>query len=240
LLIFDRGDYGRFLTWDLATHRETGKVLLSGKPTSGVDDGRYSFDRSAQRMAFAGYNDLGCFDTRTGAALWMRPREGGVNIPAALSDDGTHLAVGGPNAVRLYDAVTGERLRQFDSLGGPVLALAISSNGQRLVTATAANDLQLWDCATGKMLQSYAWQVPGWDMGEPVFSADGQWVAAVGFSSTIGAHVIGVFSTDTGRLKREIRFQTNSSFGANTPLAFSSDGKFLYTATDQIEAWLLN
>jgi WD40 repeat protein len=194
-------------------------------------------------MAFAGYNNLGCFDTRTGAALWMHPREGGVNIPTALSADGTRLAVGGgtdyPQVVRLYDAVTGERLRQFDSLAGQVLALAISSNGRRLVTATAADGLQLWDAGSGTLLQTFAWQVPGWNMGAPVFSADGQWLAVVGSSSAIGAHEIGIFNTDTGRLKWVIRFQTDSSFGADMPLAFSPDGKFLYTAAGRIEAWLL-
>jgi hypothetical protein len=243
LLIFDHGDYGRFRVWDLATHQETSKVRLSGKPTSGVDDGRYSFDRTAQRMAFAGYNNLGCFDTRTGAALWMHPREGGVKIPAALSADGSHLAVGGgtdyPQVVRLYDALTGERRRQFDSLAGQVLALAISANGQRLVTATAADGLQLWDAGSGKLLQTFAWQVPGWNMGAPVFSADGRWLAAVGSSSAIGAHEIGIFNTDTGRLKWVIRFQTDSSFGADLPLSFSPDGKHLYTAAGMLEAWRL-
>ena len=141
--------------------------------------------------------------------------------------------------VSLYDAVTGERRRQFDSLASQVLGLAISSNGGRLVTSTAADGLQLWDCAAGKILQTYAWQVPGWDRGVPVFSADGQWLAAVGSSSAIGAHEIGIFNTDTGRLKWVIRFQTDSSFGAAMPLAFSPDGKFLYIAADRIEAWLL-
>jgi WD40 repeat protein len=243
LLIFDHGDYGRFRAWDLATHQEISRVLLSGKPTSGVDDGRYSFDRTAQRMAFAGYNNLGCFDTRTGAALWMHPREGGVKIPAALSADGSRLAVGGgtdyPQVVRLYDALTGERRRQFDSLAGQVLALAISPNGQRLVTATAADGLQLWDAGSGKLLQTFAWQVPGWNMGAPVFSADGRWLAAVGSSSAIGAHEIGIFNTDTGRLKWVIRFQTDASFGADLPLAFSPDGKFFFTAASRIEAWRL-
>ncbi|MGH7941093.1 MAG: WD40 repeat domain-containing protein [Limisphaerales bacterium] len=243
LLTFDHGDFGRFLTWDLATRQETSKVLLKDKPTSGVDDGRYSFDGGAHLMAFAGYNDLGCFDTRTGAALWMHPHEGGVNIPIALSADGRRLAVGGgadyPQVARLYDAVTGKRLRQFDSPAGRVLALAISSNGWRLVTATAADGLQLWDCTTGKLLRTFAWQVPGWGMGEPVFSADGQWLAAMGYSSAIGAHQIGIFNTDTGRLKWVIRFQTDSSFGADIPLAFSPDGKTFYTAADQIEAWPL-
>ena len=243
LLIFDKGDCGRFRTWDLTTHQEISKVLLSGKPTSGVDDGRYSFDRAAQRMVFAGYNNLGCFDTRTGVALWMHPREGGVHIPVALSADGSRLAVGGgtdsPQVVRLNDAVTGERLRQFDALAGHVLALAISSDGQRLVTATAADGLQLWDAGSGKLLQTFAWQVPGWNMGAPVFSADGQWLAVVGSSSAIGAREIGVFNTETGRLKWVIRFQRDSSFGTDMPLAFSPDGKFLYTAAGLIEAWRL-
>jgi len=141
--------------------------------------------------------------------------------------------------VRLYDAVTGERLRQFDALAGHVLALAISSDGQRLVTATAADGLQLWDASSGKLLQTFAWQVPGWNMGAPVFSADGQWLAVVGSSSAIGAREIGVFNTETSRLKWVIRFQRDSSFGTDMPLAFSPDGKFLYTAAGLIEAWRL-
>lgn len=243
LRMFDKGEYGRFRTWDPATHRETGKVLLSGKPTSGVDYGRYSFDRTAQRMAFAGYNDLGCFDTRTGAPLWMHEGEGGVNLPIALSADGRRMAVGGgrdyPQVVRLYDADTGERLRQVNGLAGSVLAVALSGDGRRLVTATAANGLELRETDTGKLLQTFAWQVPGWDMSAPVFSADGQWLAAMGSSSAIGAHEVGVFNTQTGKLKWVVRFQADSSFGADLPLAFSPDGKFLYTATDQVAAWAL-
>ncbi len=243
LLIFDKGDYGRFRAWDITTHQEANKVPLSGKPTSGVDDGRYSFDRTAQRMAFAGYNDLGCFDTRTGAALWMHPREGGVNIPIALSADGTRVAVGGgagyPQVVCVYDAVTGERLRQFDSFAGQVLGVALSADGRQLATATAADGLQLRDADSGILSQSFAWQVPGWNMGPPVFSADGRWLAAVGFTSAIGVHEIGIFSTNTGRLKWMIRFPTDASFGADIPLAFSPDGKTLYTAGSQLEAWPL-
>jgi hypothetical protein len=239
LLMFDHGDYGRFRTWDIATHQETNKMLLSGKPTSGVDDGRYSFDRNAQRMAFAGYNNLGCFDTRTGTALWMHSKEGGVNIPVALSADGTRLAVGGGAVVRLYDAVTGERRRQFNSFASQVEALNISSNGDRLVTATTADGLQLWDAGSGTLLRTFAWQVPGYSMSSPAWSTDGHWLATVGSSSAIGAHEIGIFNTDTGRLNWVIRFQTNSSFGADMPMAFSLDRKYLYTATDRIEAWPL-
>ena len=141
--------------------------------------------------------------------------------------------------VRLYDAVTGERLRQFDSLAGQVLALALSAMACWLVTATAADGLQLWDCATGKLLRTFTWHVPDWDMGEPVFSADGQWLAVEGFQSTIGAHEIGIFNTDTGTLIWVVRFQTDSSFGENMPMTFSPNEKFLYTAAGRIEAWSL-
>ena len=239
LLIFDHGDWGRFVTWDLAAHQETRRVSLSGKPTSGVDDGRYSFDHTAQRMAFAGYNDLCCFDTRTGAALWMHPREGGVNLPIALSAGGSRLAVGSGMNVRLYNALTGKRLRQFDSFASRVEAVNFSDNGKQLLTANTADGLQLWNTDSGALLRTFAWQVPGYTMSAPAFSTDGQWLAAVGSSSAIGAHEIGIFNTDTGQLKWVIRFQTDSSFGADIPLAFSPDGRFLYTAANRIEAWLL-
>lgn len=239
LVIFDDGDNGRFRTWDMATQQETSKVPLSVKPTSGVGGGRYSFDRTAQRMAFAGFDGLGCFAPRTGAALWMHPREGDVYISAALSADGSRLTVGGgrgyPRLVRLYDAITGERQRQFDSFASPVLALALSNNGGRLVTATVADGLQIWDSGSGKLMQTYAWRVPDWNGGALVFSADGQWLAAEGFSSAIRANEIGIFNTDTARLKWVIR----SPFGAGGCLSFSPDGNFLYTAADRLEAWRL-
>jgi RNA polymerase sigma factor (sigma-70 family) len=83
---------------------------------------------------------------------------------AAVSPDGKLLAGGGSfdGALFLCDAATGEELRRLQgSRGwGGNLSLAFSPDGRTL--AAGANDLRLWDVATGKLLHSE-------HVGEPVF-----------------------------------------------------------------------
>jgi outer membrane protein assembly factor BamB len=245
LMVFDRAEYGRFSEWNIATRQPVGQVLLTGKPQSGVDQGAYGLDHAALHAIFSGYNDLVCFDTRNGEPLWSHPREGGVRSLAALSWDGTRLAAGGgcktPQVVSLYDATSGTLLQQFDRLAGPVLALALSSDGLNLVTATSASGVQLWDATSGKLLKEYAYQVPGFgqNMSAPAISPDGRWLAVVGASAQIEESRVGVFRTDSGELEWEIQVKADASIGSGIPLAFSPDGKTLYTGAGWLAAWLL-
>jgi WD40 repeat protein len=246
LMVFDRANYGRFSEWNIITRRPVDQVSLTGKPTSGVDQGAYSLDSEALRAVFSGYNDLVCFDIRSGKSLWLHPREGGVRSLIALSSNGTRLAAGGgsknPQIVSLYDAASGNLLQQFDHHSGSVMALALSSDGSNLVTATTADGVQLWDAATGKLLKVYAYQVPGLgqNMSAPIFSPDGRWLAIVGASAQIEESRVGVFRTDSGELEWEIQVKTDGSIGSAIPLAFAPDGKILYTGAERLEAWLLN
>jgi len=245
LMVFDRANYGRFSEWNFTTRQQVGQVLLTGKPVSGVDQGAYGLDGEALRAVFSGYNDLVCFDTRSGKSLWLHLREGGVRSLVALSSDGTRLAAGGgsknPKLVSLYDAASGKLLQQFDHHSGSVMALALSRDGRNLVTATTADGVQLWDAASGKLLKVYAYQVPGWgqDMSAPIFSPDGRWLAVVGASPQIDESRVGIFRTDSGELEREIQVKTDGSIGSGISLAFSPDGKILYTGAERLEGWPL-
>lgn len=243
LTVFDNALYGQFSEWNVTTRQPAGSVLLTGKPRSGMDEGAYGFDRAALRMAFSRYNDLACFDTRNGKALWLHECEGVGRHDIALSQNGTRLAasagVENPRVVRLYDAVSGDLLRQFDRHASPVLALALSSDGRKLVTVSTAGAVQLWDAATGELLKTYAYQVPSWGMSAPVLSPDSQWLAVVGAEARIGASRIGVFRVDSGDLEWEIQLKTDASIGPGFPLAFAPDGTFLYTGTRRLEAWPL-
>jgi WD40 repeat protein len=245
LMVFDRANYGRFSEWNIITRQPVDQVSLTGKPTTGVDHGAYSLDGEALRAVFSGYNDLVCFDTRSGKSLWLHPREGGVRSLIAWSSNGTRLAAGGgsknPQIVSLYDAASGNLLQQFDHHPGSVMALALSSDGSNLVIATTADGVQLWDAATGKLLKVYAYQVPGLgqNMSAPIFSPDGRWMAIVGASAQIEQSRVGVFRTDSGELEWEIQVKTDGSIGSGIPLAFSPDGKILYTGAERLEAWVL-
>jgi WD40 repeat protein len=175
--------------------------------------------------------------------MWMRHKEGGVRSMIAVSPDGTRLAVRGGFAndrnVRLYDAVSGNPLRQLDRHAGAVLALALSSDGRLLATASAADGLQLWDAGTGGLLKDYACQVSSWSTGELVFSPDDRWLAIFVDSSQIGGGRIDVFHVDSGELEWEIQIKWDEPNGSRIPLAFAPDGKRLYTGGRRLEAWPL-
>jgi hypothetical protein len=244
LMVFDRAEGGRFKEWNIAARQGVGRVLLTGKPQSGVDQGAYEFDRAARCAIFSGYNELACFDTRSGQPLWLHSGEGGVGSHVTLSEDGTRLAatrgVGSPRVVRLYDATSGKILQSFDRFASPVLALTLSSDGRKLVTASGAGGVQLWDAATGNLLRAYACRVPNWGASAVVLSFDDQWLAVEVASPRYGEATIGIFRVSSGDLEWEIPTKPGDSFGPGIPLAFSPDGKILYTGNKRLEAWSLN
>jgi WD40 repeat protein len=243
LIVFDRTDYGQFAEWNILTRQRTSHVLLTGEPTSGVDEGAYCFDAAGRRAVFAGYNDLMCFDTSDGKALWSHPGESGVGSRAALSPDGTRLAVtggfGNPKVVRLHDAASGKVLKSFQRFAGPVLALALSRDNRKLVTASGADGVQIWDAATVKLLTAFPFQVSNLGPGAMALSPDDQWLSVVGASSN-GDTQIGVFGASNGQLNWEIQPKAGESFDPGIPAAFSPDGKILYTGSKRLEAWPLN
>lgn len=74
---------------------------------------------------------------------------------AAISPDGLRVVTGSADGeVVLWDAQSGERLRQFNAHSDAVYGLDISPDGSQIVTA-AGQDLFLWDLATGTVRHAY-------------------------------------------------------------------------------------
>ena len=236
---------GRFTAWSIAASRPGILALAEDMPTVIGDEGKCCFAQAGRIVACLGIRGFGCFDTQSGQARWTH--HGGTRAGLALSADGKRLALGGgwdyPLGARLFDAESGTLLRHFDRHASEVLALALSGDGSQVVTATSAEGIQLWDAATGKCLQEYAWRVPystaPYGLTAPVFSPDGEWLAVVGTSANILENSVGVFSVRSGELVWKIQLKTGRGIDSAVPLAFSTDGKFLYTAASRLEAWRL-
>ena len=67
----------------------------------------------------------------------------------AYSPDGTQIVSGGDDGtVRVWDAQSGEELRQFTGHTGPVNAVAYSPDGMQIVSASNDQTVRVWDVST--------------------------------------------------------------------------------------------
>lgn len=136
----------------------------------------------------------------------------------SLSADGRFLAtVGGERECRLWNLTTGETTARFAGHGGAIHAIAISPNGDQVVSS--AESLMLWSAATGNSIAELA------TIRRPVraiqFHHDSQRAA------TVGAGAIEIWDVGTHK-------QTQTISGVHPfcgTLTLSEDGQALVAAT---------
>ncbi len=235
--------------WDTATRKKTERGQLDQFvwEASAHEFGTYAFDGDGSRLGAIGYKFVACYDAPSRHLLWQQADpEFGVESRLALSPDGRLLAasINAGGMVQLFNAANGTPLQQLDSFGGAVRSLAFSPDGKILATAVAEDGVRLWDTPTGRPLRTLPYPVLA-APGTLAFSPDGTSLAVIALSSEgpAASSRIGVFRVRTG----ELRWEMSANLGARTvgnpaarlALAFSPDGKKLYTAGQQLAVWSL-
>jgi WD40 repeat protein len=150
----------------------------------------------------------------------------------AFSPDGKLLASAGDNggvrknAVQLWDAATGEELRQFDGHRDLPVAVAFSPDGRLLASAGYDRTIRFWEVSTRRELrqcQGHQGRVTS-----VVFSPDGKLLASGGIVATNVLQGIAADQADhvrlwdvaTGTELRKLAVRANA-------VAFAADGKTL-------------
>ncbi|MEU3290548.1 toll/interleukin-1 receptor domain-containing protein [Streptomyces longwoodensis] len=155
----------------------------------------------------------------------------------ALGEDGTLLAVESERSlantpashVDLLELPSRRRMRRI-GLGGALSALAVSVRTHSLFTVIDENVLQSWDTRTGKL----RWQSDGAGYAGIDIDPSGHWIATVSGDGTVWFWD----SATGGRLAGvDIPFAAGSratslGTGWQSSIAFSDDGKQLWSATE--------
>jgi RNA polymerase sigma factor (sigma-70 family) len=186
------------------------------------------------------------WDTSTGRELrrlGKRTEAGPADLtflrPTALSADGRRAATSDGGGVRVWDVATGKEVRRFAVEDrNPLIALALTPDGEGLLISAGQGRVVLWDVATGKQRRRFEIKGkkgdgPSPGVGGLVFSADGKSLAAPFFEGlAVGdTHRFGVRLWDVATGKEVLRVGRplpGDEFPPNVPHpAFSPDGKVI-------------
>jgi len=208
---------GTARTWDAVVQPVLPVVADLGAPVTHVEFG----DRGLSLVATAG----------THAYRIMLPRGPAVAVGPALPPPSTVTGEGGLRAeiagknvtITRADGTTVELSGHRDR----VTSVAFSTDGGRVVTASADHDARIWDAQTGALLQVLRGHFA--IVSEARFSADGRWVV------TAGPGTAGLWDADNSRLI----YLLQGHEGKLLSVAFAPDGQRIATGGEDgtVRVW---
>lgn len=139
----------------------------------------------------------------------------------AVSPDGKWLVSGGDDSqISVWNLASGEMVDVLPAGGGTVYVCCFSHDGRWLATATLSGTVKVWKVADRSLEGSLLQVHPG--VRSLAFSPDGRWLASGGTDRALKVTDLKTWETATTQADQPLWV---------TGLAFSDNGKTLYSAT---------
>ena len=155
-------------------------------------------------------------------ALSFRFELQGYNVSrAAFSPDGKLIVTAiYSRSARIWDANTGQSVRELQGHTGAVTSAVFSPDGKLIVTASGDGTARIWDASTGQSVRELRGHTS--DVFSAAFSPDGKHIVTASHDNSAR-----VWDAGTGQGVQELRGHTRSV----TSAVFSPDGKLIVTGS---------
>jgi WD40 repeat protein/serine/threonine protein kinase len=202
------GDDAVVKVWDAHSGRE-----LRTLPSRTGMVVHVEFNNRGDRLAMIrGSTGLGVYDTTTWQECLAVVGTGAMSF----SRDDRYLgAGGGPFAVKVWDAVTGEELHCFHDHNWPIMNTAWHPDGRWVASAGYDGAVRLWDVTMGEEMQASPLRHAG-GATSVAFSSDGRRLASGGYDRAVR-----IWDTATWRELRTV----HDPIGGVQSVAWSPDGR---------------
>ena len=130
------------------------------------------------------------------------------------------VTAGGDGIVRLWDAVTGRRIREFTH-GAPINSVQLEAGGEHVVSAGDDGTVRVWDLTTGQERHRFAHEAK---VTAAVFSPDAALVASSSWDGTVR-----LWSLTTGQQSATLVHQHEGKPTDVRGVVFSADSAYVAT-----------
>lgn len=162
----------------------------------------------------------------------------GTTGPVAFSPDGSRVAVGWGDSVRLWRVSDGT-FQTFKSPGGRLQNITFSPDGELVASAGEEKAIYLWEVGNGSLIKRLEFG-PYVGVRDLAFSPDGEFLAAglEGEASRGERGAVLLWRTSDGSLVKRLEAQAE---GIMARLAFSPDGNRLAASTwEAVHIWYVD
>ncbi|MDB5335813.1 MAG: serine/threonine protein kinase with repeat, partial [Planctomycetaceae bacterium] len=148
----------------------------------------------------------------------------------SFSPDGKHLVSGSwDHTIKLWDALTGKKIRTLEGHSGWIRSVSFSHDGLRIVSSSDDKTVKIWDAQTGQEIRT----LQGHDAAvqSAAFSPDGSRIV-----SGSNDQIIKVWNAQTGAEQQAL----TGHKAAVLSVAFSPDGQWIVSGSDDHTAKIWN